>query len=117
MLLPRLLVAVQPTMRRRMGLPKTTWRPSRSSAKMLVGAPSAGDGDGLGSGLRTSQIRSAEPTYETASTMMAAAPPANWIRNPASPGPATWAVDLLTSSLELPSTRSLRSIKAGRYDW
>ena len=112
---PRLVVAVQPAIRHRIGLPKTTSIPSRISGMKPV-APDAVLGRGSGSGVLIKASASAEKRNETASTATAFAPPINWIRNPATAGPATCAVDRVISSLVLPSIRFGRSTSTGRYD-
>src|SRR3989442_2026813 len=85
---PRLLVAVQPAIRQRIGLRKTTSIPSRISGMKPV-APDAVLGLGSGSGVLIRASASAENRKDTASTATAFPPPINWIRNPATAGPAT----------------------------
>ena len=116
MLEPRLAVAVQPAIFHSVGLWMTTWMPSHISCQKPL-RPDAVAGAGFGSGFLINQMETAETRYETASIKMASAAPIAWIAKPAIAGPASCAVDRLTSILELPSTRSARSIRAGRYDW
>ena len=112
---PRLVVAVQAAIRQRIGFRKTTSIPSRISG-MKPEAPDAVLGRGSGSGFVIEASASAERKNETASTATAFAPPINWMRNPATAGPATCAVDRVISSLVLPSIKFGRSTSAGRYD-
>src|SRR5437588_374776 len=115
MLLPRLLVAVQPAIFQRVGFPITTWMPSHIS-RQKPDSPPAVPGCGAGSGLRIPKSEAAEMAKEAASTQSDSTAPMAWIRKPASAGPASCAADLLTSSLLLPSTRSVRGISAGGQD-
>src|ERR1700694_5014872 len=113
MLLPRLKVAVQPAIFQRVGLWMTTWIPSHISCQKPV-RPEALDGFGSGSGFLISQRETAETRKEAASREMARAAQISGMATPAIAGPASCAVERLTSSLEFPSTRSARAINAGR---
>src|SRR5216110_2331540 len=113
---PRLVVAVQAAIRQRIGFRKTTSIPSRISG-MKPEVPDAVLGWGSGSGFLIEASASAERKNDSASTATAFAPPIHWMRNPATAGPATCAVDRVISSLVLPSSRLGRSTSAGRYDW
>src|SRR5439155_17185269 len=113
---PRLVVAVQPAIRHRIGLRKTTSMPSRISG-IKPAVPDVVLGRGSGSGFLIEARASAERRNDRASTATALAPPINWMSNPATAGPATCAVDRVISSFVLPSIMFGRSTSAGRYDW
>src|SRR5437764_112955 len=98
---PRLVVAVHAAIRQRIGFRKTTSIPSRISG-MKPEVPDAVLGRGSGSGFVMEASASADRKNDTASTATAFAPPINWMRNPATAGPATCAVDRVISSLVWP---------------
>src|SRR2546428_1585844 len=112
---PRLVVAVHPAIRHRMGLLKTTSIPSRISGMKPV-APDAVLGRDSGSGVVIEARATADARKERASTATALAPPIHWINKPATAGPTICDAERVTSSFVLPSIRLARSTKAGRYD-
>src|SRR5256885_3336899 len=110
---PRLVVAVQPAIRQRIGFLNTTSSPSFISGTKPLD-PLAVLGRGCGSGALITLSATAETRNERASTATALAPPIHWIKKPATAGPETCATDRLTSSLVLPSTRFGRATRTGR---
>src|SRR5437899_12849720 len=112
---PRLVVAVHPAMRHRIGLLNTTSMPSRISG-MNPDFPAAVPGFGSGSGLRIKARATAETRKEAASTATALAPPIHWIRKPATAGPEICDAERVSARLVLPSMRLGRSTRTGRYD-
>src|SRR4029450_11973557 len=103
-------------MARRCGWRTTNANPSLSSGSIFgFGAPSVFSG--RASGRRIRVMNTVEITKLTASHTIAYGAVINAIGAPASPGPATFAVETVSWSFAFPSTSWSRSTSDGRDDW